>query len=125
MVKWLYGFKMPGYGWPNPYLCDDCVIHPSNTLGCSCNWHNLKDETPEGVEWNDWKILEFEGDEYMEKITREEGYWIYLDERGRPYPCVEYEYDKDGFDIPTFFSELKWKIEYNWFLIKHKLKNKF
>ena len=89
MAVWVY---MPGYGGPNPYLCDDCVIHPSNTLGCSCNWHNLKDETPEGVEGNDWKILEFEGDEYMEKITREEGYWIYFDERGRPYPCVEYEY---------------------------------
>jgi hypothetical protein len=33
----------------------------------------------------------------MGKITKDDGVWQYLDERGRPYPCVEYDYDKDGF----------------------------
>ena len=28
------------------------------------------------------------------EIKKEEGVWQYLDERGRPYPCCEYEYEK-------------------------------
>ena len=99
---------MPGFsGGGNPYFCEDCITSP-NDIGCSCNWHHTdinayhppidNPELPEGVEGKDWRWVEHPGDEYMKKITKEDGVWQYLDEQGRPYPCVEYFYDKDGFD---------------------------
>ena len=101
---WVY---MPGYsGNANPYHCDDCVVDPDNKIGCSCNWRYSKEQEglpvdlPEGVEGVDWAWVEHPGDEYMDKITKEDdGYWQYLDERGRPYPCAEYDYDEDGFEL--------------------------
>jgi hypothetical protein len=99
---------MPGFsGGANPYFCDDC-ISSSDDIGCSCNWHHTNvnaydppidnPELPEGIENKDWRWVEHPGDEYMGKITKADGVWQYLDEKGRPYPCVEYDYDKDGFD---------------------------
>jgi len=45
-------------------------------------------------------MLEHPGDEHVDKITKEDdGYWQYLDERGRPYPCAEYDYDEDGYEF--------------------------
>ena len=101
---WLY---MPGYsGGANPYSCDDCIIDPDNKIGCSCNWRYGKEQEglpidlPEGIEGKDWAWVEHPGDEYMDKITKEDDrYWQYLDERGRPYPCAEYDYDEDGFEL--------------------------
>ena len=100
---WVY---MPGYsGNANPYHCDDCVVDPDNKIGCSCNWHYSKEQEglpvdlPEGVEGVDWAWVEHPGDEYVDEIKKEEGFWIYLDERGRPYPCCEYDYDEDGFEF--------------------------
>ena len=123
MAVWMY---ITGFGdKSSPYFCDDCVISPEDKIGCSCNWHygkrqeGLPIDLPEGVEGKDWKWVEHEGDEYIDPISKEEdGYWIYLDERGRPYPCAEYDYDEEGFDVPTFFSELKWKISFKWFFFK-------
>ena len=69
----------------NSYSCDDCVPR-----GCSCN--NTYVETddpeylPEGIEGKDWKWVE-------------PGVWTYIDEQGREYPCAEYSYSEDGFDI--------------------------
>jgi len=129
MAVWYY---LPGYAKDsNPFSCDDCVISVENKIGCSCNWNyakpqeHLPTDMPEGVEGKDWRWVEFEGDEYMDPITKEEGYWIYIDERGRPYPCVEYEYDEDGFDIPTFFTKLWWSIDLKWFLFKDRLRSKY
>ena len=101
IAVWVY---MPGYSdGGNPYSCDDC-ISSINDVGCSCNWRYSKhqdvyDEQPEGIEGKDWRWVIHEGNEYMNKITKEEGIWQKLDERGRPWPCGEYDYDKDGFDI--------------------------
>ena len=53
----------------------------------------------EGIEGKDWAWVEYEGDEYVDKITKDDGYWQYLDERVRPYPCAEYDYDEDGFEL--------------------------
>ena len=108
---------MPGYGYgASPFSCNDCVISKDDKIGCSCNWHyaknqdGLPDDLPEGIEGKDWTWIQHEGDEYMTPILKEEGYWINIDENGRPYPCVEFEYDKDGFDIPTWWSNLYDKI---------------
>lgn len=98
---------MPGFsGGANPYFCDDCITSPDD-IGCSCNWSYMNvnayhpsidnPELPEGIENKDWRWVEHPGDEHMKKITKDDGVWQYLDERGRPYPCVEYDYDKDGF----------------------------
>lgn len=105
MAVYLY---IPGYaGGGNPFVCDDC-ISSVDSIGCSCNWRHYdvnayhppldKPELPEGVEGKDWKWVEHPGDDYWTEIKKEEGIWQYIDERGRPYPCCEYEYDKEGFD---------------------------
>lgn len=100
---WCY---MPGFrDNSNPFFCDDCVISPENKIGCSCNWRFAKEQEglptdlPEGEEGKDWIWVEFKGDEHTPPITKEDGYWTELDERGRPYPCVEYWYDEEGFEI--------------------------
>lgn len=101
---WVY---TPGYsGGANPYSCDDCIIDPDNKIGCSCNWRyageqeGLPIDLPEGVEGKDWVWVEHPGDDYITKITKEDDkLWQYLDERGRPYPCAEYWYDEDGFEL--------------------------
>jgi hypothetical protein len=103
-AQWVY---MPGYADnSNPFVCDDCVIDPDNKIGCSCNWRYSKEQEglptdlPEGIEGVDWAWVEHPGDEYTPKITKEEdGFWQYLDKKGRPYPCAEYEYDEDGFEF--------------------------
>jgi hypothetical protein len=114
MAVWVY---ISGFGdKSNPYFCDDCVISPEDKIGCSCNWNygklqeGLPIDMPEGVEGKDWNWVEYEGDEYIDPISKEEGYWVYLDERGRPYPCFEYAYDEEGFDVPTFIGDLKYNL---------------
>lgn len=76
---------MPGYSSGNsPYFCDDCVHR-----GCSCNHKYINEEylnNPEGEEGIDWKWIE-------------EGLiWAYIDEKGREYPCAEYDCDPDGYE---------------------------
>ena len=102
LAQWVY---MPGFGDGNsPYLCDDHVHR-----GCSCNW-NYSDknayyppmdddeiEQPTGIEDVDWKWIVKEKDNHMEEIKKGVC-WTSLDEKGREYPCCEYEYDEDGFD---------------------------
>lgn len=126
MAVWIY---MPGYGdKSNPYSCDDCVISSNDKLGCSCNWNYGKEQDglpvdlPEGIENKDWRWIEFEGDEHMNPITKEDKYWIYIDERGRPYPCVEYEYSKNGFDVPTWWSTLKLNVWFKCYMFKQSFK---
>jgi hypothetical protein len=81
-ATWIY---MPGYPeGDNPYSCDDCVPRR-----CSCIHNYLEmdpEHLPEGIEGKDWKWVE-------------PGVWTYIDEQGREYPCAEYNYSEDGFDI--------------------------
>lgn len=106
VAVWLY---MPGYsGGGNPFSCDDCISSVDD-IGCSCNWHYTdvnayhppleNPELPEGVEDKDWRWVKHPGDEHMDKITKESGIWQNLDDRGRPHPCVEYDYSEDGYDF--------------------------
>jgi hypothetical protein len=43
-------------------------------------------DIPDGKEGEDWKWVR-------------EGIWCYIDEKGREYPCVEYMYDEDGWEL--------------------------
>jgi hypothetical protein len=127
IAQWLY---MPGYGDnSNPYICDDCVTSP-NEIGCSCNWHygkpqdGLPTDEPEGIEGKDWRWIEYEGDEYVNKITKEEdGYWQYIDEKGRPYPCAEYDYSEDGYPNYTWLGRKLSDLDMWFFFLKRKIKN--
>jgi len=88
-ATWVY---MPGFKDGSPYFCDDCVHR-----GCSCNhryvdvnaYHPPLDnpEMPEGTEGVDWKWVE------QDKV------WVYIDEQGKEYPCCEYDYEENGFEI--------------------------
>jgi len=109
VAVWLY---MPGYANnDNPYICDDCIGTPDD-IGCSCNWHyglpqeGLPTDEPEG-------------------IKEEDGYWQYIDERGRPYPCNEYEYDEDGFTDYTWLGEKVANLDMRFYFFKERIKRKF
>ena len=84
IATWLY---MPcSSSKENPFYCDDCVPR-----GCSCNNTSLKE---------DYAQQEIEGNDkngYNYKI--ENDYIIPLDEQGREFPCSEYDYDEDGYEL--------------------------
>lgn len=98
IAVWLYA---PGYKEDeNSFHCDLCVPR-----GCSCNWNYLKshdslseDCIPEGIDGKDWKFIERPGDEECEEIKKGE-IWVYIDENKKEYPCCEYDYEKNGWDI--------------------------
>jgi len=83
---------MPGFSNGNSSVfCDDCVPR-----GCYCN-HRYTDvnayhppleqpDIPEGEEGIDWKWVM-------------EGVWCHIDEKGREYPCVEYMFKEDGWEL--------------------------
>jgi len=89
------------------YYCDDCISNKDD-IGCSCNWENVNDNRlysdgkdmtdhlPEGIENINWRWVE-QPESHGGKISKEDGYWITLDNRQRPYPCCEYEYSENGF----------------------------
>ena len=81
-AKWLY---MPGFlKSDNDFVCDDCVPR-----GCSCVSHHMSNHyengptEDDGIEGKDWKWLEKDVE------------WTPIDDKGREYPCCEFEYDTD------------------------------
>ena len=89
VAVWVY---MPGYsGGGNSFSCDDCVHR-----GCSCNEYSIVPEhyhPPGGIEPDG-----FEGKDWI-WVNEEKTSWCYIDENGRRYPCCEYGYDEEGFEI--------------------------
>lgn len=96
---------MPSYeDKSNPYYCETCVHR-----GCSCNYHHSnpndysppleEGEIPNGIEGVDWKWIIKEETEDCRAITIEDGYFVYLNKNGQEYPCCEYMYSVEGFDI--------------------------
>jgi hypothetical protein len=77
IAVWSY---MPGTG----YYCDNCV-----SRGCECNHRYLVEEhdnapTPD--------------DELIKWIIPGK-VWARVDDQGREFPCGEYDYSEEGFDI--------------------------
>lgn len=101
VALWMYA---PGYSDnSNSYHCDDCVPR-----GCSCNWNYTKTKEskledgaliPEGIENIDWRYVDCikAKQDGFDNIKPKE-YFVYLDEKQREHPCVEFWYDKDGFE---------------------------
>ena len=58
------------------------------------------------------------------KISKDDGYWVTLDERGRPYPCVEYEYSEEGFDNYTWLGDKMYSVSIWWFWFKRNIRYK-
>lgn len=91
LAVWCY---VPGYrDGSSPYVCDDCVNRE-----CECGHRYIdphsydppleSEDHPIGIEGVDWIWVSYE-----------KKAWQKIDEKGRPYPCCEYHYDQDGFDV--------------------------
>jgi hypothetical protein len=80
IAVWVY---LPGFSsGDNPYFCDDCV-----NRGCMCNYRFIdEEELPNGDEGKDWIWVEVD-------VA-----WVFLDEKQREYPCMEFDYEPDGFE---------------------------
>lgn len=69
--------------------CDSCVPR-----GCECNYKNdTPDPLIDGVENKDWMWIEKDTFNPLNSL------WTYIDEQGREYPCCEYSYDEEGYEI--------------------------
>lgn len=88
-AKWLY---MPGFSnGSNPFVCHDCIGR-----GCDhCSSANKRTifgdyaELPTGIEGYNWKWV------------KKNNTWTTLD-KGREWPCSEYEYDSQENNFKTF-----------------------
>jgi len=80
IAVWVYS---PGFSsGDNPYFCDNCV-----NRGCMCNYRFIdEEELPNGDEGKDWIWVEVD-------VA-----WVFLDEKQREYPCMEFDYEPDGFE---------------------------
>lgn len=89
LAVWVY---MPGFsGGEHPFFCDDCVPR-----GCECNhiycnvdaYYPPLDNAhlPQGEENVDWKWIE------------KDICWVSLDDKKREFPCVEFDYEPEGFE---------------------------
>ena len=93
IATWCY---MPGYAnGGNPNSCDDCVPR-----GCECNYYSTREEDyfpPGDVEPRPmWPGPEDNPVKWLDEHT-----WTHLDSKGREYPCCEYMYSENGWDIET------------------------
>jgi hypothetical protein len=78
----------------SPYFCDDCVPR-----GCSCNHRYVEVSSYEPPLVNPDLPVDDDGEEGIDWKWIEEGrIWVRIDEKGREYPCAEYDWDPDGYE---------------------------
>ena len=125
MATWFY---VPGRGVGNFY-CDDCVPR-----GCTCHIRNLNYESTcvwEGIN----PIVYYsendlgDGDSYPKhcSLERKEDSVAFeiLDEDGRRFPCVEYDFNSDGFKYGVTYDELVGYVHNSYYdELEEKIKNK-
>ncbi len=115
---WAYG---PG-GDYNPYYCDECVPR-----GCSCNNYSFSDrddalplfeQAKDYLSGGDFYILDYgqrrmvqgkhlreirDKSEIDKEFAKEDNLLNFLlipiDDDGREWPCCEYLYEEEGFDV--------------------------
>lgn len=102
-------FYMPSYEGKKEeenYFCENCVPR-----GCSCEWNYVKEfgPPPSGRLWK-WVTIS-PGGRY--EAVKEGEVWVEIDEKGREYPCCEFDYDPEGYIIYTKeeIEEINRKIE--------------
>jgi len=82
MAVWLY---LPSSQREfNHFFCDNCV-----SRGCSCNHHYIKED-----EYDDRPKEDDTNIKWIDEFT-----WTHVDEQGREYPCCEYDYEENGYDM--------------------------
>lgn len=97
-ATWLY---MPSSNG-RVFYCNDHVPR-----GCQCNDYDIEmdgDPTPgRPVAW--WtKEDSSRQPPFCLERQKDSFFYQYLDEKGRLYPCVEYDYDEEGFEVPPFVT---------------------
>ena len=75
----------------NPFFCDDCVPR-----GCTCN-HRYVDVNAYLPPLDNSEVPTDEDQPI--KWLEERKIWCHVDEKGREYPCCEFMYEEDGFEI--------------------------
>lgn len=89
LAVWCY---MPTCDW-YPYYCKDCVPR-----GCSCN--DEYEEEYDGKITTIKEIIAWVEEKGGKWIWKEEGKSISrVDEQGRLFPCVEFFYREDGWEV--------------------------
>ena len=84
VAVWVY---LPGHCDGVDYFCDECVSRE-----CTCN-HRFITSFEEDTEYFDYPE-----DENFRWIKEGE-IWVSLDDKGREWPCCEYMYNEEGFDV--------------------------
>lgn len=73
------------------FFCDDCVQR-----GCTCHYRYVDiNSVDPPLDKPDLPTDE----DHPYKWIEEDVLWVNVDDKGREYPCIEYDYDADGFDI--------------------------
>jgi hypothetical protein len=75
----------------NSFYCDDCVYR-----GCNCNRISVDINSYDPP--LDYPYLPTE-DDVPFKWIKQDKIWCHVDNKGREYPCVEYSFNENGFDI--------------------------
>lgn len=90
IALWFYA---PSSSEEDAFYCEEHVPR-----GCSCNQYHLSeffdiDNNSNYIFWN--KNL----NSFTNEQTSESAYYEPVDEQGRRFPCCEYWYDEDGWDV--------------------------
>lgn len=86
-------FYLPGSMKNGNEFCDDCVPR-----GCDCNVHH-RIEIP--MEPQDEPVIYWNEDitKWTKELTADSVYYESVDEKGRRFPCCEFDYDPEGLEI--------------------------
>lgn len=83
VAVWLY---MPATNNPRrPFFCEDCVPR-----GCTCNHYHIGESIPLNLPTESDKPYIWIEPNLV---------WTRVDDKGRQWPCVEYDYEEEGYDI--------------------------
>lgn len=88
---WLY---MPGSDDGNDFYCDDCVPR-----GCTCNVYSLEEFNPEEEQNKNVIYWNRERTTSTKHKTEDSFYFEPVDEKWRRFPCCEYDYSPDGYEV--------------------------
>lgn len=87
------------------FYCDDCVPR-----GCTCNVYALEEfditDKKCNIGFYDKNESHFNDENMYNEKQDTSFYFEYLDEKGRRFPCCEYDYCEDGYDL-EIWEEIK------------------
>lgn len=87
---WCY---MPGGLEDGDFFCDDCVPR-----GCSCNQYSFE-EFDDSDDFENKIYWDKEREKFTKEKTENSKFYEPVDQQGRRYPCCEYFYSEDGYNV--------------------------